>query len=143
MTKRVRKRLTIYVARRYLGGSEEAKDTPKRDSAKPKRPAGLPKRESVIQCVEGEGEEQRARTRDVRALRFIRIVPSTHSCPSVVILKAEVSDEVFAAQVAQRVFQFHQLDKNIVLRIEAGRSLRRLEIEGEPLLYSLHPDTLG
>jgi len=39
-----------------------------------------------------------------------------------------------AHDVAQRVLQLHRLNEKIVLRIEARRCLRRLEIEAEPLL---------
>src|SRR5687768_10255958 len=61
---------------------------------------------------------------------------------SVVILQAEVRDEVFAAEVAERVLELHQLDEDVVLGVEAGRGHRRLEVEGEPLLRALHPDAL-
>src|SRR5687768_12128807 len=61
---------------------------------------------------------------------------------SVVILQAEVRDEVFAAEVAERVLELHQLDEDVVLGVEAGRGHRRLEVEGEPLLRALHPAAL-
>src|SRR5215213_3040742 len=60
----------------------------------------------------------------------------------VVVLKPEVRDEVFAAQVAERVLELHQLDEDVVLWVEAGRGHRRLEVEGEPLLRALHADAL-
>src|SRR5579859_5475625 len=53
---------------------------------------------------------------------------------SVVILQSQVSDQAFTHQVAQCVLEFHRLDKEIVLRIQAGHSHRRLEEEAEPLL---------
>src|SRR5947209_20616059 len=61
---------------------------------------------------------------------------------SVVIFEAEVRDEVFAAKVSERVLEFHQLDEDVVFGVESGRCHRRLEIEGEPLLYTFHADAL-
>ena len=52
----------------------------------------------------------------------------------VVILLAKVRDEVFANHPAQSVFQLHQLDEQVVLRIKLGRGHRRLEVEAQPLL---------
>ncbi len=49
--------------------------------------------------------------------------------PSVVVFEAEVGDEFFTAQVAQRVLQFHQLDEHVVFRVQARRRLRALEVE--------------
>ena len=53
-----------------------------------------------------------------------------------------MGDQIFAAQVAQRILEFHQLDENIVLWIEARRGLRRLEVEGEPFLNTFHSGAL-
>src|SRR5690349_10040673 len=39
----------------------------------------------------------------------------------VVVLGAEVRDQLLAAQVAERVLQLHQLDEQVVLRVQAGR----------------------
>src|SRR4051812_9489963 len=61
---------------------------------------------------------------------------------SVVVFEAEVRDEVFAAQMPERVLELHQLDEDVVLGVEAGRGHRRLEVEREPLLYPTHPDAL-
>src|SRR5580765_28264 len=60
----------------------------------------------------------------------------------VVVLTAEVRDELFALEVAQRVLQLHQLNEQVVLRIEAGRVHRRLEVEREPLLDAAHAGAL-
>src|SRR6476646_8507758 len=38
--------------------------------------------------------------------------------------------------MAQRVFQLHQLDKEIVFWVESWHRHRRLEIEAQPLLYA-------
>ena len=42
-----------------------------------------------------------------------------------------MSDEVFAAEVAERVFQLHQLNENVVFGVEPGRlharALRQIE----------------
>src|ERR1700682_1972218 len=56
----------------------------------------------------------------------------------IVILKSQMCDQIFSAKVAESVFQLHQLNKNVVLRIKAGSGLRRLEIERQPLLNTLH-----
>src|SRR5712691_4311044 len=58
---------------------------------------------------------------------------------SVVVFKAQMCNQLFAAKVAQCVLELHQLDENVMLRIEARRSLRRFKIEGQPLLDSFHP----
>src|SRR4051812_43265556 len=52
----------------------------------------------------------------------------------VVVLQPKVSNQTFAHDVPQRVLQFHRLDEQIVLGIQARRGLRRLEIEAQPLL---------
>src|SRR5262249_21393943 len=49
-------------------------------------------------------------------------------CTLVVILQAEMGDQRLAFQVAQCVLQLHQLDEQIVLRIESRRSHGRLQI---------------
>src|SRR3954471_6295143 len=61
---------------------------------------------------------------------------------SVVILQAEVRDQILAAHVTQRVLQLHQLDEQVVLRVEARRVHRALVIEGEPLLDAAHAGAL-
>src|ERR1043165_6782132 len=47
-------------------------------------------------------------------------------------------NQVFSAKVAQGVFELHQLDEDVVLWVESGRGLGRLEVKGEPLLNPLH-----
>ena len=61
---------------------------------------------------------------------------------SVVILKAEVGDEIFAAQVPQSILQFHELNEDVVFRVQARRSHGGLEIEREPLLHAFHAGAL-
>src|SRR5688572_19302067 len=39
----------------------------------------------------------------------------------------------------QRVLQFHQLNEDVVFRIETGSSLWRFEVEREPLLHAVQP----
>src|SRR5665213_497534 len=51
-----------------------------------------------------------------------------------VVFQPKVRDQILAHDVAQRVLQLHRLDKQIVLRINARRGIRRLEVEAEPLL---------
>jgi hypothetical protein len=53
---------------------------------------------------------------------------------SVVVLKAKVGDKFLAPQVTEGVFQFHQLDKEIVFGIETRHGHGRFEVEAEPLL---------
>src|SRR5260370_37822384 len=56
---------------------------------------------------------------------------------SVVVFVAKMGDRLFAHHPAQGVLQLHQLDEEIVLRVEAFRGHRALEVEAEPLLDSL------
>ena len=51
-------------------------------------------------------------------------------------------DQIFALQMPQSIFQFYQLDKNIVFGIKSGRGLRGFEIKREPFLNALHFRTL-
>src|SRR4051794_4415518 len=55
---------------------------------------------------------------------------------SVVILETEVSDELLAFEVTQRVLQLHGLDEQIVLGIQARLRHRGFQIKTEPLLYA-------
>src|SRR5262245_523439 len=70
--------------------------------------------------------------------------PSSMGCSlgaggmSVVILPAEVRDQLFALQIAQRVLQLHQLNEQIVLGVQARRVHRALVVEREPLLNAAH-----
>ena len=54
-----------------------------------------------------------------------------------------MGDEIFALKMAQRVLELHQLNENVVLRIKPGSSLRRLEVERQPLLNTLHSRSLS
>ena len=54
-----------------------------------------------------------------------------------------MGDELLSLEVAERVLQFHELDEEVVLRVEFRRAHRALEIEGQPLLDSLHPGPPG
>jgi hypothetical protein len=49
--------------------------------------------------------------------------------PSVVIFLTQVRDQVLPHHPAQGVFQFHQLNEQIVLRIQTRRGHRRLEVK--------------
>ena len=46
---------------------------------------------------------------------------------SVVVFPPEVRDELLAQHVAQRVLQLHQLDEQVVLRVQPGRVLGLLK----------------
>src|ERR1700748_3100749 len=56
----------------------------------------------------------------------------------VVVLTAKMRDELFAFQIPQRVLQLHQLNEQVVLRIQARRVNRALEVERQPLLNARH-----
>src|SRR5439155_19585388 len=58
--------------------------------------------------------------------------------PSVVILQPQVRDQLLASKVPQRVLELHELDEEVVLRIEPGGGHGALEIEGQPLLDAAH-----
>src|SRR5258708_39946746 len=57
----------------------------------------------------------------------------------VVVLEAQVRDELFPPQMAERVLELHELDEEVVLGVEAGGVHRALEVEGEPFLDAAHP----
>src|SRR5579862_1807038 len=61
---------------------------------------------------------------------------------SVVILQPEVSDQILTAHPPKSILQLHELDKNVVLGIEAGRSHGSLEIERQPFLDAAHSAAL-
>ena len=52
----------------------------------------------------------------------------------VVILQAQVGDELFAAQMAQGILQLHELGEEVMLRIEIGGTHGNQKIEREPFL---------
>src|SRR4051812_14805956 len=67
--------------------------------------------------------------------------PKNAGCPKaplVVVLTAEMGDEFFALQVPERVLQLHQLNEQIVLRVQAGCVNGALEVERQPLLDAVH-----
>src|SRR4051812_32420496 len=71
--------------------------------------------------------------------------PTIAACRSawlVVVLTAEMCDELFALQIPERVLQFHQLNEQIVFRIEPRRMHRALEVERQPFLDAVHAGAL-
>src|SRR6185295_3143663 len=56
----------------------------------------------------------------------------------VVVLTAKMRDQLLALQIPQRVLQLHQLDEQIMLRVETRRVDRALEIERQPFLDAGH-----
>jgi len=52
-------------------------------------------------------------------------------------------DEVFSAQVAERIFELHQLNKEVMFGIELWRTLRTLKVKGKPFLDPVHFGALG
>src|SRR5687768_1654293 len=61
----------------------------------------------------------------------------------VVIFTAKMGDQLLTLEVAERILQLHQLDEEIVFRIEAGGVNRTLEVERQPLLNPVHAGPLG
>ena len=53
-----------------------------------------------------------------------------------------MSNQFFTFQMPQSVFQLHELDEKIMLWIQAWSAHWTLEVEGQPLLDSLHPCAL-
>src|SRR5206468_9455756 len=60
--------------------------------------------------------------------------PVPGSLALIVILQPQMRDQLFTLQVTQRVLQLHQLNEQIMLRVEPRRMHRRLEEEAQPLL---------
>src|SRR4051812_9684130 len=52
-------------------------------------------------------------------------------------------DQLFAPEITQRVLQLHQLNEQIVLRIDRRRVDRALEVERQPLLDAVQVRALG
>src|SRR5262245_7638347 len=71
--------------------------------------------------------------------------PTSAGCPYalVVVLTTEMRNELFALEEPQRVLQLHQLDEQIVFRIQTRRVDRALEIERQPFLDAVHVRALG
>src|SRR4029077_510729 len=61
---------------------------------------------------------------------------------SVVILQTQVCDQVLTAHPPERILQLHQLDEDVVLRVEPRRGHGSLEIEREPFLDATHAAAL-
>src|SRR5215472_6553276 len=60
----------------------------------------------------------------------------------IVIFQTEMSDQIFTAHPPERVLQLHQLNEDVVLRVESGRGHGRLEVERQPLLDAPHSGAL-
>src|SRR5262245_28343282 len=67
---------------------------------------------------------------------------ATEARLSVVILVAQVRDEVLAHHPAERILELHALNEEIVLRVEPFRGHRALEVKAEPLLHSTEARSL-
>src|SRR5579883_1290876 len=57
--------------------------------------------------------------------------------PSPIVFGAEVGDDVLPGHPAQRVLELHQLDEEVVLRIELRGGHRALEVKAQPLLRAV------
>jgi len=51
-----------------------------------------------------------------------------------VVVEPEVSDEVFAHDVTERVLQLDVLNEEVMLRVDARCRVRVFEVKAEPLL---------
>lgn len=89
------------------------------------------------------GTDQRVDENRVREGKWAQARYSLRPVCLVVVLQTQMGDQIFATEISQSVLQLHQLDKDIMLGIKAGRGLRRLEIEGQPFLDTLHSRALG
>src|SRR5580698_2890334 len=58
---------------------------------------------------------------------------------SIVVFQPQMRNQIRAHDVPQRILQLHRLNKQIVLRIEPRRRLRRLQIKAQPLLNPARP----
>src|SRR5215475_12343649 len=54
-----------------------------------------------------------------------------------------MGDQVFTSQISQSVLKFHQLNKQIVFRIQACRMHWALEVKAQPFLDAPHAASLG
>src|SRR3974377_1270710 len=54
-------------------------------------------------------------------------------------LKSQVCDQFLTTQMTKSVLQLHELDEQVVLRIQARRAPRGLEVEAQPLLDAAAP----
>ena len=61
---------------------------------------------------------------------FGRSVAWSRCLSLVVVFQTQMGDQILATEIAQRVFELHQLDEYVMLRIESRGCLGRLEIEG-------------
>src|ERR1700733_892740 len=61
---------------------------------------------------------------------------------SVVIFEAQVSDQVLALQMPQRILELHKLNEKVVLGIKIRRGHRTLEVKRQPFLDASHAGPL-
>src|SRR4051812_27939448 len=93
-------------------------------------------------------DESTPSTTPARSAGAIRVAIKNHSRArnsdpsSVVVLQPQVRDELFSSHVPERVLQLHQLNEQIVLRVQLRRVLGALEVEREPLLDAVHAGAL-
>src|SRR5260370_41814770 len=74
-----------------------------------------------------------------RVATSLRWVPTPSPCTSVIVLQAQMGDQVFPAQMAERVLELHELDEEVVLGVEAGCGHQGFEVAGGPLLDPARP----
>src|SRR5690606_35495186 len=79
---------------------------------------------------------------DFRAEGALLATEKARRLGSVVVLVAQVRDELFAHHPAERVLELYQLNEQVVLRVEPRRRHRRIEVEAQPLLDTAEPSAL-
>src|SRR5215471_12409020 len=75
-----------------------------------------------------------------------RAVPDTHVIQKIqrliVIFQTQMGDQILAPHPAQRILQFHELDKDVVLGINLRGVHGRLEVKRQPFLHPAHAGPL-
>src|SRR6266853_4576618 len=79
----------------------------------------------------------------MKCLYYPGISEDRNEATSVVILLPKMRNQVLSHHPAQRILQFHRLDKQIVLWIKLGGAHRRFEVETQPFLNAAHPGTFS
>src|SRR5262245_41206658 len=69
--------------------------------------------------------------------------PTSTGFVLVVVFTSQMGDQIFALEEPKRVLQFQQLNEQIMLRVQALRMDRALEVERQPLLDAVHAGALG
>jgi hypothetical protein len=69
--------------------------------------------------------------------------PETTTCSElIVILQPQVRNRVFSSHPSQGVLELHELDENVMLRVDFGSVHGRFEVERKPFLNASHAGAL-